>query len=482
MYAQVVRAWSPRLTRLQAPLGETELVDWTVITRTCRAARSALLRAHGVLPRMTRRSWAFEAAIAIAVLAYELSRLGRLDEGTAVGIAGGQAVPHAVVLIVVVLSSVPLVLRRRFPLAVFTTVIAAGLLYHAVGGVQPTLAAVPGIIAVYSALIYSPYRVAGVTLVAATAVVAAFQGFGPLPLIPSTALPILVIVPVGLAFSVVSTWKQRTEAAREEMRGLEAEQRAVTRLAVQEERARLARELHDVVTHNVSMMVIQAGAARMILDSDPGQAREVLLELETSGRAAMSELRHAMGLLTMNTGSVDFADTPDAPGGGAGEDTQHLAHEVGSAELTAADLAPQPSLADVPELAERVRRTSLPIDVTITGTPVPLPPGADLAAYRVVQEALTNTVKHAPGASVQITITYSPDVVTVDVADTGGLPGTAIRPGGGHGLAGLRERLAIYQGTLDTGQRPTGGFRVHAVLPAHSDHAAPEQSAEEGQR
>jgi signal transduction histidine kinase len=482
MYAQVVRAWSPRLTRPQAPLGETELVDWTVITRTCRAARPALLRAHGVLPRMRRRSWAFDAVIAIAVLAYELSRLGRLDKGTAVGITGGQAVPHAVVLIVVVLNSVPLVLRRRFPLAVFTTVIAAGLLYHAVGGVQPTLAAVPAIIAVYSALIYSPYRVAGVTLVAATAVAAAFQGFGPLPLIPSTALPILVIVPVGLAFNVVSTWKQRAEAAREEMRGLEAEQRAVTRLAVEEERARLARELHDVVTHNVSMMVIQAGAARMILDSDPGQAREVLLELETSGRAAMSELRHAMGLLTMNTDSVDFADTPDTPGGGAGEDTQHLAREVGPAELTAADLTPQPSLADVPELAERVRRTSLPIDVTITGTPVPLPPGADLAAYRVVQEALTNTVKHAPGASVQITITYSPDAVTVDVADTGGLPGTTIRPGGGHGLAGLHARLAIYQGTLDTGKRPTGGFRVHAVLPAHSDHAAPEQSAEEGQR
>ena len=482
MYAQVVRAWSPRLTRPQAPLGETELVDRTVIFRTCRAARSALLRAHGVLPRMTRRSWAFDAVIAIAVLAYELSRLGRLDEGTAVGITGRQEVSHAVVLMVVALSSVPLVLRRRFPLAVFTTVIAAGLLYHAVGGVQPTLAAIPGIVAVYSALMYSPYRVAGITLAAVTAVVVAFQGFGPLPLIPSTALPILVIVPAGLAFNVVSTWKQRAEAAREEMRGLEAEQRAVTRLAVEEERARLARELHDVVTHNVSMMVIEAGAARMILDSDPGQARELLLELETSGRSAMSELRHAMGLLTMNTDSVDFAGTPDICGGGAGEDMQNLGREVGLAQLTAADLTPQPTLADVPELAERVRRTSLPIDVTITGTPVPLRPGADLAAYRVVQEALTNTVKHAPGASVQITITYSPDAVTIDVTDTGGPPGTVIRPGGGHGLAGLRERLAIYQGTLDTGKRSTGGFRVHAVLPAHSDHAALERSAEEGQR
>jgi hypothetical protein len=132
-----------------------------VITRACRRARSGLLRTHAVLPRMTRRSWVFDFAIAAAVLAYELSRLSRLDRGTVGSLVDGQAV-----LIAVLLSSVPLALRRRFPLSVFTTVIAAGLLYHAVGGVQPTLAAVPGLIAVYGALIYSPYRVAAVTLVA----------------------------------------------------------------------------------------------------------------------------------------------------------------------------------------------------------------------------------------------------------------------------------------------------------------------------
>jgi signal transduction histidine kinase len=449
-----------------------------VITRPLGAAWAALLDARGALPCSTRRSWAFDAGIAVFVLGYELSRLGRLDQG---GTVAGQTLPPAAVLIAMLLSSVPLVLRRRFPLSVFTTVIAAGLLYHAVGGVQPTAAAVPGLIAVYSALIYSPYRVATVTLVAATAVVAAFQGFGRLPLIPSTLLPILVIVPVGLAFNVVSTWKQRAEATREKLQALQAEQRVATRLAVDEERARLARELHDVVTHNVSMMVIQVGAARMILESDPDQAREALLAVETSGRAAMSELRHAMGLLTMNTDRVDLAGTPDLPGG-AGEDTQHPIQEGGPAELTTADLTPQPGLAEVPELAERVRRTSLPIDVTITGRPVPVPPGADLAAYRVVQEALTNTVKHAQGASVQITITYAPDAVTVDVADTGGLPAAAMRPGGGHGLAGLRERLALYEGTLIAGKRPTGGFRVRAVLPTHPDHAAPQQPAREGKR
>ena len=237
-----------------------------------------MLYAHGVLPRMTRRTWTFDAAIAISMLAFELSRLGRLGQGPADGLVGGLAV-----MIVVVLSSVPLVLRRRLPLSVFTAVMAAGLLYHAVGGVQPTLAAVPGLIAVYSALIYSPYRVAAVTLVAATAVAVAFQGFGRFPAIPATLLPILVIVPVGLAFNVVSTWKQRAEATQERFQALEAKQQAATRLAVEEERARLARELHDVVTHNVSMMVIQAGAARMILESDPGQALEALLAVEPAG-------------------------------------------------------------------------------------------------------------------------------------------------------------------------------------------------------
>jgi signal transduction histidine kinase len=449
-----------------------------VITRPCRGARSALLRAQGALPRMTQRSWAFDAAIAVSVLAYALSRTGRLDQGTAVGIVGGQTVPHAAVLTAVLLSSVPLALRRRLPLSVFMTVMAAGLLYHAIGGVQPTLAAVPGLIAVYSALIYSPYRVGAVTLVAAAAVVAALQGFGRLPLIPSTLLPILVIAPVGLAFNVVSTWKQRAEAAREKLQALEAEQRAVTRLAVEQERARLARELHDVVTHNVSMMVIQAGAARMTLESDPDQAREALLAVETGGRAAMSDLRHAMGLLTMNSDSAD-ADTPRTPSGSAAADS--LPQESGTTELTTAELTPQPGLAQIPALAERVRRSGLPTDLTITGTPVPLAPGADLAAYRVVQEALTNTVKHAQGASVQITIAYSCTAVTVDVADTGGLPETAVRPGGGHGLAGLRERLAIYQGTLVTAKRPTGGFRVRAVLPADPDDVL-EQSAEDGQR
>jgi signal transduction histidine kinase len=312
-------------------------------------------------------------------------------------------------------------------------------------------------------------------------VVAAFQGFGRLPLIPSTLLPILVIVPVGLAFNVVTTWKQRAEATREKLQALAAEQQAATRLAVEEERARLARELHDVVTHNVSMMVIQTGAARMILESDPAQAREALLAVETGGRAAMSELRHAMGLLTMNNDSADPADAPDTPDG-TGEDALHVVQEPGMTELTADDLTPQPGLAQIPDLAERVRRTGLPIDLTVTGTPVPLPSGANLAAYRVVQEALTNTVKHAQGGSVQITITYSPTAVTIDVADTGGLPAAAMRLGGGHGLAGLRERLALYMGTLVAGKRPTGGFRVHAVLPTHPDHAAPQQPAREGQR
>jgi signal transduction histidine kinase len=213
---------------------------------------------------------------------------------------------------------------------------------------------------------------------------------------------------------------------------VEADKEAATRRAVQEERARIARELHDVVTHNVSMMTVQAGAARKVMDSAPDQAREALLAVEAGGRAAMSELRHVMGLLTM----------PEA-----------------------VDLAPQPGLDQVAALAGRIRDTGVPVELVVSGTPVPLPPGVDLAAYRVVQEALTNTVKHAAGASVAITVDYRPGEVRVEVADTGGVPSPAAASGNGRGLMGLRERLAVYDGTLDAGPRGTGGYRVRAVIP-----------------
>jgi signal transduction histidine kinase len=250
-----------------------------------------------------------------------------------------------------------------------------------------------------------------------------------------------------VAANGLRTWKLRTDEGRTRLSTLEREQAEALRRAVEHERAHIARELHDVVTHNVSVMVIQAGAARKVMDTAPDQAREALLAVEASGRAAMSELRHVMGLLTMTATATDTRSRGSA---------------------TMADLAPQPSLDQVDVLVARVRDTGLPVELTVAGQPRPLPSGVELTAYRVVQEALTNTVKHAVGATARVLVEYGADHLRVEVTDTGGAPDSAAATGTtgtGRGLIGLHERLAVYGGTLLTGPHPLGGYRVKALIP-----------------
>ncbi|MGW1770223.1 sensor histidine kinase [Streptomyces sp. NPDC002104] len=416
------------------------------------------------LPRLSRlprpsglsySSWAFDAAIALVLAVWTV--VGDLNRSYVEVQAGPDAavpppvrippppaVPHPVAavehvlppaepweLLAAVLTALPLLVRRRYPLAAYWAVMGATLLLHrgAVAADATTVTFASGLIAAYSAAVYSPRRKATAGSLIAGAVLYAL--FPLVPEVDEGLVPVLVLLPVGLAAHGLHTWRQRA-------RTLQEEQRAALRRAVDQERARIARELHDVVTHNVSMMTIQAGAARKVLDSSPGQAREAMLAVETAGRTAMSELRHVMGLLTMTS------DGPDP--------------------ATDADLAPQPGLDRLPELADRVRDGGVPVELTVRGTPAGLPGGVDLAAYRVVQEALTNTVRHAAGASVSVLVEYAPGELRVEVTDSGGLarhPG----PDGGRGLAGLRERLALYGGTLHAGPRPGGGFRVRAVIP-----------------
>ncbi|MFF8280870.1 sensor histidine kinase [Streptomyces lateritius] len=367
------------------------------------------------------------------------------------GIPTGGDPPHAVSafqhtlppvepweLMVAVLTALPLVLRRRCPLAVYWAVMGATVLLHQgrVAADATTVTFASGLIAAYSAAVYSPHRKAVVaSLLAGVGLYAVF------PLVPDVdqgLVPLLVLLPVALAAHGVHTWRQR-------MRVLREEQQAALRRAVEQERSRIARELHDVVTHNVSMMTIQAGAARKVLDTAPDLAREAMLAVESAGRSAMSELRHVMGLLTMAAADGPAA-TADDP-------------------ATDVDLAPQPGLDRLEELADRVRGTGVPVEVAVRGTPTVLPAGVDLTAYRVAQEALTNAVKHAAGASVSVTVEYAPGELRVEVTDTGGQPRPSAAPGSGRGLLGLRERLAIYGGTLQAGGRPRGGYRVRAVLP-----------------
>jgi signal transduction histidine kinase len=226
--------------------------------------------------------------------------------------------------------------------------------------------------------------------------------------------------------------------------------------------------MHDVVTHNVSVMVVQAGAARRVLDSSPGEAREALQAVEASGRTAMTELRNLLGLLAPpGEGEPGATETAGAAGGAQG------AAGGGDAALT-----PQPGVARIPALLARVCETGTPVELSVEapgGTPRDLPPGVDLAAYRVVQEGLTNVMKHAGQTRTTVHLEYRPRDLLITVSDDGrrpdsGAPGPEPGPGpgsasGGRGLIGLRERIAVYGGELDAGPRPGGGWRLKARIP-----------------
>ncbi|HET8820327.1 MAG TPA: sensor histidine kinase [Thermoleophilaceae bacterium] len=219
---------------------------------------------------------------------------------------------------------------------------------------------------------------------------------------------------------------ERAEHARQEH-----EQRAIAL-----ERSRIARELHDVLAHNLSVMVVQAAAARRIVGRNPRQAIEAAELIERTGREALAEIRHLFGPVRRGDGE---------------------------------DLSGPPTIARVEELAQSARVAGLPVELRVVGTPVELPTGIGLTAYRIVQEALTNALKHAGSARASVTVSYEPNEVVISVEDDGEGPrdGDGLSDaGGGHGLAGMRERAALYGGLVQAGRRRGGGFAVRARLPA----------------
>jgi signal transduction histidine kinase len=211
----------------------------------------------------------------------------------------------------------------------------------------------------------------------------------------------------------------------------ERERDLAAREAVVEERARIARELHDAIAHDVSLIVVQAGAERLALDGAAGSTGDVLHTIERTGRGALTEMRRLVGMLRSSD---------------------------------AESLAPQPSLADLPRLVSQVREAGLPVELEVEGERRELPLGIELSAYRIVQEALTNALKHAGDARATVRVRYSLDQLELEVADDG-VGGPARVAGGGHGLAGMRERVALYGGRLDAGRRAERGFAVRVVLP-----------------
>jgi signal transduction histidine kinase len=211
----------------------------------------------------------------------------------------------------------------------------------------------------------------------------------------------------------------------------ERERDVAAREAVVEERARIARELHDVIAHHVSMIVLQAGAERRVLGDANSSTREVLETVEQSGRSALTETRRLLGMLR-----------------GDGSDP----------------LTPQPGLDDVPMLVGQLRDAGLPVELSIDGERRELPVGIELSAYRIVQEALTNALKHAGDARATVHVRYGSDSLELEIVDDG-QGGSKRTSGGGHGLVGMRERVALYGGRFDASRRPSGGFAIRVVLP-----------------
>jgi signal transduction histidine kinase len=352
--------------------------------------------------------------------------------------------PSLGLLLGVALTTAPLAFRRIYPIMGFCVILVAVI---TTSGYTTSITFAAVIFAAYSAVAYSPFRRAALlgVLVAAIIVTAAYPNTS--PPVPERFGALLVLLPTVAVGVAIRVWRRRAGESAERLRVAEAEHEAQTRRAVALERARIASEMHDVVTHNVSVMVVQAGAARRVLDSSPGEAREALLAVEASGRTAMTELRHLLGLL--------------AP---SGEDHG----DAGDAVLT-----PQPGVARIPALVSRLHAAGMPVELSVEapdGTPPGLPPGVDLAAFRVVQEGLTNVMKHAGQARTTVRLDYGPRDLLITVSDdgrpaAGGQP-TGSGPGpGGRGLIGLRERIAVYGGELDAGPRPGGGWRLVARIP-----------------
>jgi signal transduction histidine kinase len=258
------------------------------------------------------------------------------------------------------------------------------------------------------------------------------------------AIAVFQTVPFALAWVLGDSMRtRRAYFAQLEERAarLEKEREAQAKVAVAAERARIARELHDVVAHNVSVMVVQADGAAYVLDSTPDQAKKALETISSTGRQALAEMRRLLGVL--RTGE----------------------HQEGG------EYVPQPDVEQIHDLVGQCRGSGLAVDFKVEGTPRPLPSGVELTAYRIVQEALTNTRKHGgPKAGASVRLVYFDDGLGLLVEDDGkGAPHELYEEGGvdgrGHGLIGMRERVGMVGGTLDAGPRPGGGFRISALLP-----------------
>jgi len=340
-------------------------------------------------------------------------------------------------LISMVGVTVPVAFRRRRPIAAALTMALALLLATALGGAPTQATGIVALIALVSGAYMLGARTQGRVLAAGTIALIVALAVDAIVEESQTvsALLFFTFFVVGLPVAAGQATRSRAQLADEladRAVALERAREGEAQAAVQEERARIARELHDVVAHDVSVMVVQAAAAKRIVEREPDRAEEAIVSIEGTGREALAEMRRLLGVL--RRGDEDLA------------------------------LAPQPSLSRVDALLARTRAAGLDVALERSGDDAPLPAGVDLAAYRVVQEALANVVRHAGAEHATVRLTYDPRAVVVEVVDDG--RGAADGGGkAGHGLIGLRERVDLYGGDFEAGPRAEGGFGVRARLP-----------------
>ncbi|HET9443671.1 MAG TPA: histidine kinase [Acidimicrobiales bacterium] len=367
-----------------------------------------------------RRQVAFDAALAAGALALSAS----------IGLTGPVALRGPGPWLLVVAHVLPVAFRRRAPRAAFAVSVAAGALFVALG--WPTVVlGLAVLVMTYSVAVALPFREALVALVAAEVAMVASIAVGA-DLQPDTVVGNVMVV--AAAWVLGDLARRRRELAA-------AEQARLARRAVGEERLRIARELHDIVAHSMSVVAVQAGSARMVAGDDPDRARRALASIEQVSREALDELRRLVGVLR--------TEGPDE-----------------------AARTPMPGLDDVTRLVSSAVEAGTPVEVRVDGERPSLPPGLELAAFRVLQEALTNVRRHAPGSPARVRLRYGGDELVIAVendlrrggAAAGGGSGSSGGGGAGQGLAGMRERVALYGGTVVAGAGD-GRFHVEAHLP-----------------
>jgi signal transduction histidine kinase len=393
-----------------------------------------------LLKRLTPAHWAALDAGAMVVL---LLGVMFLDRGMRAVDAG-----------LVVAAVLPAALRRRWPRAALAvvTVLAAFASARSVSA-APALATA---FIMYLIPLRFPRREALWLLAGSvTATAVCLYSFGRPPLsAPSPDLGNLLLecgTLIGAAWALGYAVRQQRfyDAAQVELREQQVRDAAERRIADAQraqsaERLRIARELHDVVAHAMSVIAVQAGVANYVIGERPEEAPRALASIEATSRAALQEMRALLGVLRAD-----------------------------------ADLLPAPGLADLSELIDRTADAGVRVDLLRRGEPVPLPAGLDLAAYRVVQEAITNVIKHAGAASCRVTVDYRADTLALEIVDQGAgtaVPSGTLSAGGGHGLVGMRERVGMYGGALDAGPLRGGGFRVAVSFPLTPDPGRPQPS------